>query len=321
MRHCNGLGKRINLRRIDSRPTAKRRRLYGDLLDIRGRRHGELVQQRLQASLEHHRRAETALRILLQKTMNNLLQLGGDVGGELPQRRRRFEPLLVEHLRKRSGDVQRAAGQKHVQHAAKAIEIAAGIDRPTLGLLGGHEFRRSQHAAHPRETRVAEQVRDAEVGKLQHPFLGQQQVARLDVAMDHAAVVGVPQRPSNGDAELGHLAPGKDATPAKLFFQAASGHEFHGIEDLLLIFAKTENLYDVGMIQLSQRLDLGLETVAEVGLLGHLGGQQFDRSRLARRVIDPHVDRAHTATADSANDSVWAETGGKHSNEVLELRT
>ena len=154
--------------------------------------------------------------------------------------------------------------------------------------------------------------RDAEVGKLQHPFLGQQQIAGLDVAMDHAAVVGVPQCPGDGDAELGHLPPLKRAAAANLLFQAAAGHEFHRIEDLLLLLAKAEDLHDVRMIELSQRLDLGLETLAEIGLLGHFGGQQFDGGRLARGVIDAHVDRAHAAAADSADDSVGAEARGKH---------
>ena len=130
--------------------------------------------------------------------------------------------------------------------------------------------------------------------------------------MDHAAVVGVPQGPGDGDAELGHLPPLKRAAAAELLFQAAAGHEFHGIEDLLLILAKAENPHDVRMVELSQRLDLGLETVAEVGLLGHVGGQQFDGGRLARRVVDAHVDRAHAAAADSADDSVWAKARGKH---------
>lgn len=106
--------------------------------------------------------------------MNDLLQFGGDVGCNLPQRRRRFESLLVQHLGERSGMVQGAAGQEHIEHSAQTVKIAAGIDRPALGLLGGHEFRRPQHAARPGETHVSKQTGDAEVGKFQDPFLGQQ---------------------------------------------------------------------------------------------------------------------------------------------------
>ena len=201
-------------------------------------------------------------------------------------------------------------GQKHVQHAAQTIEIAAGIDRAAVGLLGGHELRRPQHASRPGQPPAAEEARDAEVGELQHPSLGQQEIAGLDVAMDYAAVVGVPQGPRDGNAELGHLPPGKHAAAAKLLLQAAAGHELHRVEDLLLVLAKAEDLHDVRMVELSQRLDLGLETVAEVGLLGHVGGQQLDGGGLARRVIDPHVDRAHAATADSADDSVRAKVRG-----------
>ena len=43
---------------------------------------------------------------------------------------------------------------------------------------------------------------------------GQQQVGRLDVAMDDAAVVGVAQGPAGIDADPGHLAPVESAAAA-----------------------------------------------------------------------------------------------------------
>ena len=134
--------------------------------------------------------------------------------------------------------------------------------------------------------------------------------------MDHAAVVGVPQCPGDGDAELGHLPPLKRAAAGDLLLQAAAGHEFHGIEDMLFLFAKAEDLHDVRVIELSQGLDLGLESFAEVGLLGHFGSQQFDGRRLAGRVIDAQVDRAHAAAADSANNTVGAEARGRHGDRM-----
>ena len=130
--------------------------------------------------------------------------------------------------------------------------------------------------------------------------------------MDHAAIVGVPQGPRDVDAELGHFPPGKHAAAAKLLLEAAAGDKLHRIEDMLLILAKAEDLHDVGMVELPQRLDLGLESLTEVGLLGHFGSQQFDGSRLPRRVIDAHVDRAHAAAADFADDTVGTEARGRH---------
>ena len=70
-----------------------------------------------------------------------------------------------------------------------------------LDLLGGHVLRRADDLAGAGQRQVlrlaAHQLRDAEVGDLHPALLVEQDVFRLDVAVDHAVVVGVLQGVAN----------------------------------------------------------------------------------------------------------------------------
>ncbi len=59
----------------------------------------------------------------------------------------------------------RPAGEQRIKHAAEAVEIAAVGYRAPVGLLRRHVLGRADEAAVDRLARVAEELRDAEVGK------------------------------------------------------------------------------------------------------------------------------------------------------------
>ena len=123
--------------------------------------------------------------------------------------------LQLQHLQQARRAKRRPPGQQRVQHSAQAVQVAAMRDGPAVGLLGRHELGGSQHAAAGRHARAAEQLGDAEVGKLDFARGRQQQVGGLHVAMDHAAVVGVLQRAAGLNAVVDRLAPGRsDVRPA-----------------------------------------------------------------------------------------------------------
>ena len=125
------------------------------------------------------------------------------VGSEPRHGRRRGEAVELQNLRQRSAPKRRPAGQHREQHAAEAIQIALRRDRAAVGLLGGHVFGRADQAAGRRQPRVAEQPRDAEIGQLQIVVGRQQQIGRLEIAMDDAVVVRMLQSPGELDAEAG----------------------------------------------------------------------------------------------------------------------
>ena len=111
----------------------------------------------------------------------------------------------------------RLADEHLVQHAAEAVDVAPGVDvLAAERLLRAHVVRRADgHAGLGQllAAGLAHRPRDAEVGD-QRVAAEQQDVLRLDVAVDDAALVGVlraPRRPrgrSGARRGAGAAAPG-----------------------------------------------------------------------------------------------------------------
>ena len=213
----------------------------------------------------------------------------------------------MQHLGQRLAAKHGPPSHQRVHHRAQTVQIGPRVHRPPVGLLGGHVFRRPQHVAGAREPAVAEEPGDAEIGELDAAVGRQQQIARLDVAVDDAAIVGVAQRPAGIDADLGHLAPIEPPSPPQFLLQAAADDQFHGVEQLAVLFAEAEQPHDVGVVELAEGLDFGLEADAEVLLLGKAAGQQFDGRRFAGLAMDPMIDGPHAAPAKRADDPIGAK--------------
>ena len=60
--------------------------------------------------------------------------------------------------------------------------------------LGGEVGGGAEHLAGAGERVLGPELRDPEVGDVQHPIAVEQEVGELDVAVDHAAAVGVVER-------------------------------------------------------------------------------------------------------------------------------
>jgi hypothetical protein len=108
-------------------------------------------------------------------------------------------------LLRRVAHVRRLAAEHLVAHTRQRVHIAARRDLLLgRGLLGTHVVRRTEREArlrHPPAGRRAYRERNAEVGH-HRPAVRQQDVLRLDIAMDHPVAVRVMQR-------VGHLAPAR----------------------------------------------------------------------------------------------------------------
>ena len=242
--------------------------------------------------------------VLCQQLVDDLLEFGRHVRDQVAHRQRLLHALFQKDFRQRLAAKGRPPRQQHVEHPAQAVKVRAGADRAALGLLRRHELGRAQHAAGDRVPPAAEEPRDAEVGKLHLALGGQQQIARLDVAMDDAAVVGVAEGLGQLDADPQHFAPGEDPPAAQLGFEAVAGDQFHGVEEVVALLAEAEEADDMGMVELAEGLDLRLEAVAEVGLMDERFGQQLDGGRLAAFDVDAFIDGAHAAAAEFPPDSV-----------------
>ena len=151
------------------------------------------------------RRAEPVRPVLGEGLQDDRLQVARDVPVKLSRRRRRVvaDPLdqtdLVGLLERRP------QGQQLVQRRPQRIDIAAAIRRSPES-LGRHVAERPDQLARLRAVGALLELRQAEVGDPDVAHRVQEQVRRLDVAMQHAATVGVLQGVGHLDADSRDLA-------------------------------------------------------------------------------------------------------------------
>ena len=110
---------------------------------------------------------------------------------------RRVALLLVEG---------RPHRQQLVERQAQGIHVGAGV-APAVEGFGRHVPERAQDVAGVRQVLLVVRLGQAEIGHPDHPGGVQQEVRRLDVAMEHALGVGVLQGVGDLHADPGHALP------------------------------------------------------------------------------------------------------------------
>ena len=141
----------------------------------------------------------------------------------------------------------------------------------------------------------------------QHAVGAQQQITRLDVAMDHSLPVSVSQGAGGLQNQIARRAEPKRAVPANDCRQVASFDEFHRQVPNAVLDAGIEGAHDVRMIELGRRLHFALKATDGRLVLGQRGRQQLDRHH-AVHVAMPRLEHlSHAARADLFQQIVVAE--------------
>ena len=127
------------------------------------------------------------------------------------------------------GPERRPAGSHLVEHAAEAEQVGPLVERFALGLLRGHVHRRAGDDPALRDAGVVGRPGQAEVGDL-HALLRpalEQDVARLDVAVDQAGGVGGGQPLGDLPADPQHLGHLQRAGAVEPLLERLAGDELH----------------------------------------------------------------------------------------------
>ena len=164
--------------------------------------------------------------------------------------------------------------------APSAYTSAAGPTAASLapGLLRRHVAGRAHDLTRAGQTAVAlELLRQPEVGDPRVAVLVEQDVARLEVAVNHAALVGIVDRFGNRGHQRGRLA-GRKRSVGQPLGQALALDEAHREVVLALVLADLEDRDDPGVIEIGRGLGLGVEAL-DVGLIGKLAGEDHLRAR------------------------------------------
>ena len=189
---------------------------------------------------------------------------GGHAGDDTLQRGRGERWFPREHFK---GD------------RTQRIDVGPGVDTALAHrLFRRHVVRRTEREPrlrHALTARVLQRQRDAEV-RYERMAALQQNVLRLDVAMDHATLVGVLQRIRHFTRNAQRVIHRELTLPIESAAQRLAVDERHHVEQLTIGAAAVEQRQDVRMLQRGGKLDL-LKKPLRADDRTELGMQQLDR--------------------------------------------
>ena len=206
----------------------------------------------------------------------------------------------------------RLADQHLVRHRTERIHVAARIDGALAHrLLGTHVLRRAEREPglrHPLAAGALHGERDAEVGHERVAAL-QQDVLRLDVAMDHAEAVRVAERIGDFARDADRFVDRQLAVALEARAQRLAGDQRHHVVEQAVGLAAVEQRQDVRMLQARRGADLGEEALA-AERRAQVGVQHLDGDVAIVLEIVREVHGGHAALAELAVEAVAVGEGG-----------
>ena len=144
--------------------------------------------------------------------------------------------------------------------------------------------------------------RDAEVCD-ERGAIVQQDVLRLDVAVDHAVAMRVVERGADLLGEAHGIVDGQLVLAIQAIAQRLALDERHHVEEVAVRLPRVEQREDVRMLQRRRRLDLGQEAIgANDG--GELWAQHLHRDAAIVLEIVRQIHGRHAARAELALESI-----------------
>ena len=213
-----------------------------------------------------------------QRPHGGLDQRRREVGRGLGQRCRRLVHVPVQQ-RDRVPVVheRQAAAEQLVEHGGQRVHVGGRGELLAERLLGSHVRGRTEHLARAGGHRrgAADHLGDPEVGHLDGPGRGEQDVVGLDVAVEDPLAVGVVQRAAGGgdDAARGL---GGDALAVEALPHRAPGQQLHDEQAEAGVLHVVVDGDDVRMIQVRQHPRLAHEPVLHSRIGGERDGQLLD---------------------------------------------
>jgi hypothetical protein len=259
-------------------------------------------------------------RVLREGARDELRAQRREVGLEGQDAWHGFGDVRDGHAHRRVGFVGEAVSEQLEDDDAERVCVAAAVERfDAARLLGTHVRGRAHDARAAEGARALHHLRDAEVGEEGVAARVEEDVARLEIAVDDAARVRLVERLGHAADDAADLGEAERAARHAVEERAAR-HVAHHDERLFLVLAVVVDGDDVGVFERSDDLGFALEARAELLVEGELARQDFDRDlplhvRVAREVDDRHPAPAQLAFNFITTDGLW---GG---HEVLSPHT
>ena len=212
--------------------------------------------------------------------------------------------LHLEQLAHVLGVERFLAGEQLVEHQPQRVDIALGGDFRALQLLRRHVGRGA--VAHLGAGKLVGDGGQSEIHDDHFAALVHHDVLRLQVAMDHAAVVRRGEPGAQLARRFEGLVGGQAADAQQQVGQVFAVHVFHGDERHAFDFADVVDAADVGVGDLAGHAHFAVEPFQQTRVGRGFDGQEFERHRLAQHQVGGAIDLAHAAAAEQSDDAVAA---------------
>jgi hypothetical protein len=209
--------------------------------------------------------------------------------------------------------------QQLVQDDAESVDVTAHVERQRVGqnLLGAHVGECAEQLPDVSLTRrlgvAVGDPRQPEIQDLGLAVLVDQDIARFQIAMDDAALMGV----LNGFTDLNHQSQALARVQVPrigIFTKGLAADDFHGEVRLeakpRIGRASLVDLRDTGVMEAAERLEFLVEAAEEFGA-GPGGLDDLQRNSPTRSVLLGLIHRSHPALAQQANNPVAPNVGRK----------
>ncbi len=237
------------------------------------------------------------------------LQIAVGLRAERARPHRVLGPHLQERVQRRVGLEGGPAGEQFVEDGAQGPDVGSrGQGRRRGGLLGGHVARRADDRPLVRQGPLlaADPLGQAEVGDVRLAAGIEEDVGRLEVAVQDAVPVGLMHRPRH----RGHQAGGGPAVagqPRQVAVEAAAVDQLHGEEGVALMPTGLVDGHDVGVIQAGQRPRLGVQKALDLLRRVPAGQDHLEGDDAVEADLAGLEDDTHPAAGDFLQQLVIAE--------------
>ena len=226
------------------------------------------------------------------------------------ERRRLLVHQGVEHAHRRRPIECRATREHLIEHRGERKQIRSRVDCVARSAFRRHVTRSPEHDAlagerQERSLRILD--RDAGDAKVEElcAVLGEKDVRRLQIAMQHAASMQRAERVKHVERNVDGIPNGK-GTASDPCRQRLAVEQFHGDEQLAVMLADFVQLTNIRMTDACRGTRLAPQPFTCL-LVGELGTHGLERDRAPQAWVLGGIDHAHATFAKLVQNAVSAE--------------
>ena len=176
------------------------------------------------------------------------------------------------------------------------------------GVVPSLDLESREAVARDRRTLEGDELGQAEVEDLDAPVPADEDVLRLQVAVDDPLVVRGGEAVRDLDRVVEGLAH-REGRAREADAQALAFEQLRGEVRPAVVVADVEDGEDVGMVEGGHRLRFDLEAPQAVGVRGHGRGEHLEGDIAPEAVIAGAVDLSHASGAEETRDFIGADPG------------